>query len=515
MVDGTGADPVRAEVIVQGDRILGLAQPGAAAGLPGSDATGLVVAPGFIDIHTHSDLTRLRYPDAATRVLQGITTEVIGNCGLSPAPDGGDPAGLRALVGPIDVVPDGAFGWTTTSAFLDALDAVPGATNLAPLLGHGAVRFAVVGGGTQAATPSQRDAMAAMLDRALREGFWGLSLGLMYAPGESSGPEELRALVGVLDRHPGALLSAHLRDYAAGALPAAIREVLDLVAGTSVPVEISHLRTLLDDGSSIAEALELLHGAVADVEADAYPYLAGHTTLLQLLPPALRARGTAAVLELADANPGALADAFREQSFPPDAITIAKAADPAAVGRDLASLAQEHGEPWTVVAERLTAVSRGNVDVIVVGTRPEDAARVLADPLVSVASDGVSLALDHDANLPHPRSIGTFPRALRELLDAGIPIAEAVRKMTGKPAARIGLPDRGVLRPGAAADLVVLDPETVADQATYTDPLRPPRGIHSVVVAGQHVLRDGAPTGARPGRLLRRGLDGTRIPTHR
>ncbi len=503
VADGTGAEPIARDVLVRDGVVVDLLTPGAAVEAERLDATGMLVAPGFVDIHPHSDLGRISSPDAASRALQGITTEVIGNCGMSPAPLGRDLAEFRTVIGPIDTVPDLELAWHDTASYLEVLDQTPGATNLVPLLGHGSLRHAVMGLRVGAADATERATMQSLLTEALAQGFWGMSLGFMYAPGEGSDERELLGLLGEL-RAAGGLLASHLRAYSQAGLPGAIDEVLRLARAAEVPLEISHLRSLNDDGTAIQRAFELLAATEVDVQADAYPYLAGHTTLLQLLPSELRSAGVADILALAAAEPGSLAAALRSaQQFDASAITIARArAGAPEVGHDLAALASEH-EDWAAVAERLLVEADGNVDMIVVGTRPEDAARVLADPLVSVASDGSALALDHHHNVPHPRSIGTFPRAFRELADAGMPLGAIVHKMTAKPAARLGL-YRSVLAAGRVADLVVLDPARIADRASYAEPLVPPAGIHHVIVAGQHVVRDGVATGARPGALLRR-----------
>jgi N-acyl-D-amino-acid deacylase len=509
VVDGTGAPAAGLDVVIDGGRISALSPVSAeyGAGAQVIDCAGWFVAPGFIYIHAHSDLTRLRYPDAATRVRQGVTTEVIGNCGLTPVPvPPGDRDAFRAIIGPIDVVPDVELGWTSTAGFLDALEAMPGATNLVPLIGHGSIRYAALGPDPAAAGRRDLDLMAGLLRDALDAGCWGMSLGLMYAPGELSDRVELRCLAAELASR-GALLTAHLRAYDAERLPAAVDEVVSLAAMAGIGLEISHLRSLRDpDGEGLSRAIEHIEAAV-DVEADAYPYLAGHTTLLQLLPDQLRGQGVASIVAAATRDPGSVADAVRAVgAVVPEAVMVAKGGAGAApeVGQTLDSLAAESDGDWAQVTEDLIRRYDGNVDVIVVGTRPLDALRALAHPLVSVASDGVALSLEHTANLPHPRSIGTFPRAFDELRAAGLPLEEIVRKMTSKPASRMGLADRGVIALGSVADLVVFAPDQMKDNASYTSPLVPPSGVRDVFVSGQPVLLAGEPTGLRPGTVLRR-----------
>ena len=513
VADGNGGEPKPLDVVVEGKKIVQVLQQGKIDADRIIDCSGLLITPGFIDIHAHSDLSRIAYPDAPTRSLQGITTEVIGNCGVSPAPLGGNFEEFRTLLGPIDVVPTLAIDWSTMSEYLDRLDATPGSTNLVPLLGHGNLRYSVMGLSGGAATTEQRTQMVSQLDQALKLGYWGLSLGFMYAPGELSERQEIDSLTAVLHKH-GALLTSHMRGYDQAGLVAAVIEALDIAKSGSVPLEISHLRSINDDGSALAHALEIIRASDVDVEADAYPYLAGHTTLLQLLSPEIRGRGVTEILRLIRSVPSQIAADFRSaSSFDPALISIAKAGKGVAreVGSTLAELVKEAeskttGSDWANIAVSLLDRYNGNVDVIVVGTRQVDADRVLQLDFVSVASDGLALNLDHFNNLPHPRSIGTFPRAFHELSSAGIPPGEIIRKMTSKPARRIGIGDRGVIAQNTIADICVLDAAKLRDNATYRTPLVPPSGIVHVMVSGQFVVSDGLPTGARPGTLLRRPL---------
>lgn len=510
VVDGSGAPPRRADVILVGSTVAEIVPPGTAPrgrDVETTQAAGLVVTPGFVDIHAHSDLTRFAYPTGATRTLQGITTEVVGNCGFSAAPAVGE--GFRESIATIDVAPDVAIDWSSTAEYLDALDRLAAAGNVAPLVGHGALRRAVLGDSSEPPGPDDLAAMARVLADALDVGYWGLSLGLMYAPGELAGRDELVALARVVAQRD-ALLGAHMRAYDAAGLAAAVTEVLDVAERSGARLQISHLRSIADpEGAAIDAAIAAIRGSDADVTADAYPYLAGHTTALQLLPADLRARGVEAVLAAITANPESVAAGLRSAFLAaPDAITIARLGDAGGpeVGRTLAELAEADtlGRDGARMLVDLLARHSAAVDVIVVGTRPEDAARVLEEPFVSVASDGVALDLAHAANRPHPRSIGTFPRAFRQLIDAGMPLEHVVRKMTAQPAARVGLAGRGRLAPGAVADLVVFDPDELRDNATYADPLVPPSGIRSVWVAGERIAEGGELTGRTPGRLLRR-----------
>lgn len=508
VADGTGSPLVTADVLISDGRIAGIGEFSASAAEHVIDCTGLVIAPGFIDIHTHSDLTRFAYPEGESRVLQGITTEVIGNCGLSPAPIRGNTADVRAIIGPVDIVAEVDVPWSSVADYFNVLENTPAATNVAPLVGHGTIVMAAHArvGVAPEREQERRGVMIAELEEALGAGAWGLSLGLMYSPGELSSGTELTDLAHTVFQHD-ALLSMHLRAYDGGGLADAVSEAIAIAASSKVRLQISHFRSIRDDGTALSEAIELVENAEVDVEADAYPYLAGHTTMLQLLPSELRGLSVDHIAQhIADAPATVAAMIESSAGFPPEAITVAKAPKtPLAVGVTLSELLLGSSlESWGALAVELLLRNDLNVDVIVVGTRPEDALRVLRHPLVSVASDGLALSLTHSANLPHPRSIGTFPRSFDELARSGMSIVEIVHKMTAKPAARLGITDRGVLAVGAFADITVFDPLAMADRATYATPLVEPAGVSHVFVNGVRVVSDGRHTHELPGRLLRR-----------
>lgn len=503
VVDGTGRAPRVADVVIDGSKIHEITTERAVPdGAEVVDCDGLIVVPGFIDIHTHSDMTRLHYPQAETRVAQGITTEVTGNCGMSPFPVTDDPSELLSIIGPIDVCPELEITWRSLEEYLELLEKTPGGTNVAPLIGHGSLRQWAMGSRNLTATTEDLERMRGELARSLGAGVWGMSFGLMYAPGELADRRELSFLAGEVARH-GGFVSAHMRSYAAKELLGSIKEIADVVRDSGVGFEISHLRSLGDlNAASMNEALDYLTNSGLDIEADAYPYLAGHTTMLQLFPPKIRGLGTEGVLAYILEDPKRAANALRSGGIGGEAITVAKAGVDGYQGLTLQEAAQRDGTDWAQLAVELVIRSHGAVDVIVVGSTPEDTMRSLADPRVSIASDGVSLALSHSANLPHPRSIGTFPRAIAELLEHGVPIEAVIHKATGQPARRMGLRDRGTLAAGNAADVVVLDRASIRDNASYVDPLVAPSGIQHVIVNGEFVLRGTGFTGRRPGGVL-------------
>lgn len=501
VVDGTGGAAAARDVLIEGSRIARVAEPGSlgsvehAPGVRVLDCTGRIVAPGFFDVHTHSDLSVLAYPDNASRIGQGVTTEVVGNCGMLPAPVADAPA-LRAAIGPVDIVPDVPWSWSSIADLLDHYARSPRSTHLSVLAGHGTLRLAVAPG-SGALTIQEVARLRAAVESALDDGCVGVSLGLMYAPGERASADELTAVASAVARRDG-LLAVHLASYDTEGLEPAVRSMLGLAERTGVRLQLSHLRLVGTDPRAYERVLALVDQARAhiDVAADMYPYLSGHTTLLQLLPPSVRAGGFAAAFELNSARPGGLGSALAECDFAPEAITIMKAPrTPEVVGVNAGSF----DEPWARLAE-LMLDNAGNVDVAVVGSTAENLELALSTPWISIASDGAALSTRHRSSVAHPRSWGTFPRAYRLMRDVGVPVVEAVRRMTDAPAQRVG--QRATVTVDARADLVVFDETQLRDTSTFTAPLSTARGVEHVLVAGEPVLEHGQSTGRRPGLLL-------------
>jgi N-acyl-D-aspartate/D-glutamate deacylase len=506
VADGSGAEARRADVLLSGGRVEAVV-PVAERPTGGYDAevvdcAGRIVAPGFVDVHCHSDLTLLAYPGNASRVTQGITTEVVGNCGMSPAPGNADPVGLAGIIATIDVTPDVPRPWHDVAGWLRALDDAETATNVAAQVGHGSARFAVAGTAARPLDDAELDALEAELEAAFDAGVVGASVGLMYAPGESATAAELDRVAAVVARHDG-LMSAHLREYVPRLETAAIDEVAGPAARAGARLQISHLRAVGDDGDfrAVLDHVEQLRRG-QDVAADLYPYVHGHTTALQLLPSEVRALGPAAVLAACRADPGRIAGLLRDHGQPPEHIIVMKAAaTPDAVGRDLRDAP---GDPFDRLVQLLVA-NECRVDVAVESGRWEDVDAAFERPWLSIGSDGTALDASHAASAPHPRSWGAFPAGYRRLRESGLAIGEVVRRMTSAPAERAGI--RSGIAAGARADIVVLDDERFDSTATFGHPASPSVGLDQVFVNGVAVLRDGRPTTARPGRLIRRGSD--------
>ncbi|HEY3504180.1 MAG TPA: D-aminoacylase [Actinocatenispora sp.] len=514
VADGTGTPPRAADVGVAGGRLVLLPPGEPATAADTLDATDSVVAPGFVDVHTHSDAVALLQPDghelAMAAVRQGVTTEICGNCGSSLFPGLPDrlPAMRRQSVSSFGAEAPVSADF---AGFAAAHRGRGRANHLASLVGHGSLRAGVVGYDDRPVTRAELATMCELLDRSLAAGAVGLSTGLIYTPGSFGGTDEVTALARVAARHRKPYVT-HLRDEMSK-VELALDEAVDIARGSGAALHVSHHKTAGKYAwgrtvTTLARLAELRAGGM-DITCDVYPYDAASTSLSAMLPPWANAGGIDALAaRLADPSARRRMAEDIARGVPGwentvgnggwDRISVACApANPTAEGRTVAELAGAR-EPLDVVAELLLA-ERGEVKIISHSMREEDVRRVLASPLSMIGSDGVPVP-----GHPHPRWAGTFARVLgRYARGAGLfDLATAVHKMTGYAAARFGLTDRGVVRAGAHADLVVFDPATVADRATYAEPLLPPTGVRHVLVAGRAVVRDAADTGVRPGTVL-------------
>ncbi|MFF0521905.1 amidohydrolase family protein [Actinomadura nitritigenes] len=516
VVDGTGTPPRHADVAVIGGRVEAV---GDLAGRPAArtlDASGHVVAPGFVDVHTHSDLTLLSAPEAHSAVRQGVTTVVIGNCGLGVAPVAADPGALRAAAGYLDLDPSVRWDWTDLPGHLAALDTARPSVNVAALVAHTPLRAAAVGFEDRPADAAALDRMRGSLGDALSAGAAGVSTGLAYAPPCYAREDELEVL-GRTAAAFGRLFAWHMRDYADGLLDS-VRQVLRVAAATGCRTQISHLIAVgRRNHGSVARALDLIDAARSsglDVAFDVYPYLAGNAPLSQLLPYWAQEGGEERMrARLRDRDARArVARAWRDMPNSWDEITISRVPGAAAVGeedpvgRTVSAFAAGTGRDPSAAVLDLVAAHGNGVQMIAGGRVERDLLDALAHPAAVIGSDGQALDPDGPTGrgAPHPRSYGCYPRLFAEYVRTGpLPLAEAVRKCTLAAAERAGLTGRGALRPGAAADIVVFDPARITDRATYTAPQRYPDGIRAVIVGGRPVVEDGAHGGARPGEILR------------
>jgi N-acyl-D-amino-acid deacylase len=517
VVDGTGTPGYPADVSVADGRIALISRPGTATGSRRLDADGLVLAPGFIDMHAHSDLALLTEPDHAAKVSQGVTCEVLGQDGLSyaPASDATLEPLRRQLTGWNGDPPGFDWSWRTVGGYLDRLESAGIAVNACYLVPHGSVRALVMGWSARPASPAELDRMRSLVAAGLAEGAVGMSSGLTYPPGMYADTAELVALCEVVAAH-GGYHSPHHRSYGAGAL-AAYAEMIEVSRRSGCPLHLAHATMNFPVNAGRApDLLALLDSALAagcDLTLDTYPYLAGSTTLAALLPSWASAGGPDATLHRL-ADPAArqrlrvdieVRGSDGNHGVPVDwrTVQVSGVSQPVLahhVGSTVAALAAAAGRaPADVCFDLLLADRLGTTIVMHVGDESNVRA-IMRHPAHTVGSDGLLVG-----GRPHPRAWGTFPRYLGHYVreERILGIEECVAHMTGRPARRLRLADRGLVRVGYAADLVLFDPSTVRDTATHDDPRRQCDGIPYVYVNGVPVVEDGRPTGARPGRVLR------------
>ncbi|WP_405906866.1 D-aminoacylase [Streptomyces sp. NBC_00828] len=527
VVDGTGEPSYRADVGIENGVITTVVKEAAAAGCQRPvarrvlDAEGLALAPGFIDMHAHSDLALLRDPDHSAKAAQGVTLEVIGQDGLSYAPvDDRTLAEVRrTITGWNGHGDDIDFTWRSVGEYLDRLDhGFDGegiAVNAAYLIPQGTVRMLAVGWEDREATPQELDRMRELVATGMREGAVGMSSGLTYTPGMYAKDAELTELCRVVAEH-GGYYCPHHRSYGAGALEA-YEEMVALTREAGCPLHLAHatMNFGVNEGRA-PDLLALLDKALAegaDITLDTYPYTPGCTTLVAMLPSWASEGGPESILSrLRDDTTAERirhhmevvgADGCHGVPIEWDTIEISGVTDPALapyVGRTVQASADQRGEaPWTTARRLLVDDGLGPTILQHVG-HEENVRAIMRHPVHTGGSDGILRG-----DKPHPRAYGTFPRYLghyvREL--GVLSLEECVAHLTGRAAARLRLPDRGLVREGYRADLVLFDPATVAAGSTFDSPRTLPTGIPYVLIDGRFVIEEGRRTGVLAGRAIR------------
>lgn len=506
ILDGTGADPVCADVGIVGDRITDIGDLRHAEAGTILNVAGRFVAPGFIDVHSHSDAYLLIEPSAPSKLFQGVTTEIVGNCGASAAPLA-DPAWL-----PSDWREQTYPGaWRSVADYRGLLEQARPAPNVMLLIGHGKLRAWVMGYQARAATADERRAMARLLEQGLDEGGRGLSTGLIYAPGLFAEQGEIIDLARVVARRAG-IYTTHMRNEGPQLLEA-IEEALAVARQTGVSLEISHLKTSgRKNWPKVDAALELIQGARLagiDVAADRYPYTAGNTDLDVILPDWAQAGGRAAVL-------GRLRDPVKRKRLWQEmtasrpekdwqGVMIGSTTDAPCRGKTLPEIAQSRGVDAVEAALQLMVGDELKTSAFFFGLSEENMWKILAAPCIMLGSDASlrALAGPLSRDYPHPRAYGAFPKFLRAALDGKtVALPEAIRKMTSLPADHFRIKGRGRVVVGAYADLIVFDPGAVADCATYAAPHALARGIECVLVNGVPTIDRNVLTGRRAGHIL-------------
>ncbi|MFW5433001.1 N-acyl-D-amino-acid deacylase family protein [Paenibacillus apiarius] len=520
VADGTGNPWFWGEIGVKDGQITHVAAPGSidVEARETIDAQGHIVAPGFIDGHCHSDLMIMDYPDSNIKMQQGVTTEIVGNCGLAPAPfvpERGDL--LREYITPVIGTTNKPWTWHSIGEYMDAVQSCSPAEHLATYVAHGALRIAVMGFDHRPPSPAELNEMKAILREGMEAGAIGLSIGLLYAPGSYADKTEIAELCRVVAEY-GGLLSTHIRGEGRHLL-ASIDEVIWIAEQSGVTLHISHLKAAgKRSWGQVLDALERIEAARArgmDVTCDVYPYHAGSTTLTTVLPPWILEGGLPATLEALQ-RPDIrqrLHEELAEEQDTWDNLVASTGWHSVVIsalqternkeleGLSIADVAAKRGiHPVDAMIELLLE-EQGKVTIVYYHMAESDVEQVIAYSRSLIASD----SLHCETGKPHPRLYGTFPRILgtyvreRKLLT----LEDAVRKMSAFPAARFRLGRRGLLVPGYAADLVVFNPDTVQDTATFEEPRQFPNGISHVFVNGRLALRHGQFQSVHAGSMLK------------
>jgi N-acyl-D-amino-acid deacylase len=477
------------------------------------DAGGLVVAPGFIDTHSHSDLMLMAEPEARQKVMQGITTEVVGQDGLGEAPMRDDVVDdWRRYLSGLNGNPDVDWGWRSFSEYLDRLEKAEPAVNVACLVGHGNLRLLSVGMENRPPTAYELEQMKRMLEAAMYQGAFGLSTGLIYPPCIYADTKELIELCRVTSIL-GGIFVVHMRNEGERLLES-IGEVVEIGRETGVPIHISHFKVGGESNwGKASEALKTLEDARSkdvDVTVDQYPYTAGSTFLSSLVPAWAHEGGTAKMIDR-------LRNATTRNKIASEVIESRSGRTRSWRRVMVTSVETEENKRFEGMTVQGIADSKGidSIDAVLdlileednavtmasFSMSEDDVRTIMRSPFQMVCTDGIVLGR------PHPRAYGSFPRVLGKYVREGVlRLEDAVRKMTSLPAQRLGLVDRGVLRPGMSADITIFGPEKVVDRATYENPIQYPEGVEFVINNGKIIVKKSVHTGIRAGKVLKHRL---------
>jgi N-acyl-D-amino-acid deacylase len=482
------------------------------------DVERKVISPGFIDGHCHSDLMIIDHPHSEIKLQQGVTTEVVGNCGLAPAPFVRDKASLlQTYVQPVLGSTTWEWPWETVGQYMDFVGRSNPSEHIATYVAHGALRIAVMGFENRPASKDEIERMKSLLEEGLRAGAIGLSIGLLYAPGSYTSREELAELCSVLPKYNG-LLSTHIRGEGNNLLPS-VAEVIWIAERAGISLHISHLKAAgRANWGKALDALELVEAARArgmDVTVDVYPYAAGSTTLTTVLPPWVLEGGIDATLEAF--RDKALRARIKEElsheqetwdnlvcSTGWSSIIISSMqteANKSLEGKSIAEVAELRSQHPIDCMMDLLLEENGQIAIVYFHMSDDDVKQVIGYEKSLIASD----SLNCEIGKPHPRTYGTFPRVFAKYVreDKVLSLEQAVRKLTSFPVQRFKLGKRGLLVPGYIADITVFDPAVIQDTATFEEPRQYPSGISQVIVAGQLTLENGTHTHKREGQLIR------------
>ena len=518
IVDGTGAKPWVGDAAIAGDRIAALDRhiPGEARRVVAAD--GYMLAPGFIDIHCHSDFSLFDQPGAEIKLRQGVTLEVLGNCGTSLAPldaisrtliPAESDSEIQSWEHPLD--------WSSYGQYARTLEASGLSINVTGLVGHGTLRLTAMGPSDKTPTPDQMEHMESLLSQSMDEGAVGLSTGLIYAPGCFADTRELIELAGVAGSK-GGYYASHIRNEADGIIPA-LEEIIRIGQEAEIPVHVSHLKIAGKKNWALWETvvakLTSARAEGIDITCDVYPYFHSSTTILALLPPWSLEGGMASLLPrlksprqrerivggIKDGIPGWENMVLHTGLDKIMVSSVRSKQHKGLQGKSIAQIATKaQQDPFAMLLD-LVETENGAVSIITESMNEENMVRFLSLPFAMVGSDG-----SPNQGRPHPRLYGTFPRVIRRVVRelGALSMEAAVHKMSGLTARRLGLKETGILRKGFKADAVLFDPLTFGDTATYDHPQSFPQGLLATIVNGEVVIDGEKHTGAKPGVFYRR-----------
>ena len=521
VIDGTGNPWVYNDIGIKGDRIVQIGQvEGEAVRI--IDALNMVVAPGFIDMHSHSDLTRFDDPLGEIKLQQGVTTEVTGNCGLSPAPLSDGTAELLKSYGePIIGRLRYDWNWHTYGEYMNELSKQTFSCNIVPCIGSGSLRIAAKGFEKGQLCADEMDRVKHLLSEGLDAGAMGLSMGLMYAPECYYLKDELIEICTVAARY-GILLTSHIRGEGAS-LVASVKEVVHIAESIGIPLNISHFKAagVKNWGGVLEQAMGIIEDGRSrgiDITCDVYPYTAGSTSLPALLPPWAQEGGIAGTisrLKDKDIRGKIRSDLLQEHTYWDNSLlgsgwdrvyvsTANTGKNRSYIGKSMSEIAALSGKDPVDSALDLITEENGNIAVVIHQMSDEDVKKIIAWDKSIIVSDSLYAA----GGNPHPRMYGAFPRLFGKYVreDRVLTIEKAVKKVTSLPAERFGINGRGLLKPDFIADITIFDPDSIKDTATYENPRQYPEGISYVIVGGQVTIEMGRHTGAKNGSVIRKGM---------
>lgn len=523
IVDGSGGPWFRGDVAVQNGKIARVGKVEDEKASMVINAEGKVLSPGFIDAHSHADFVCATVNDATSKITQGVTTEIVGNCGLSMAPV--QPRTVEELKQylsafiPSEVKP--SWEWTSFDNWFDIIDRNGNSTNIASLGGHGAIRIYAMGFENRKPREDEMEEMKKALARAMQDGALGLSTGLIYPPGCFAGTDELIELCRVVAQY-GGIYTTHMRNEGPEML-SAVEEALKIGKESECPVHISHHKASgRPNFGKVTESLHMIEEARKsgiDVTCDVYPYTAGSTLISALLPKWVHEGGVGCMLERLR-NSEVRQEITRElNSDIPGWENLAKEGGwgsilicscenkPIYEGKTIAKIAAENNSSPEEVLFDIILDSEGKSTIALFMIDEKDCRTVLSHPLSMIGSDGWACSFSGvlAKGKPHPRAFGTFPRVLGKYAreEKIMPLETAVWKMTGFPAQRFRLEDRGIIKKGMTADMVIFDPETIIDKASYEDPFQQPEGIEYVIMNGEVVVDHKRYSGKTLGKVVR------------